>query len=256
MGNISRCFDDERLSHLPNISQIVNFVGEAHSFEDAIEALASHIASDFLQLLAAATYDRRSIKESTLHFSNLDPQTARSWRQLERNLGSPLARQVLETEQIIDVVGWSQQAETLKSEYGKIVGSFGFEHVVAIPILTADCLFLFLVGFDDPPSPSDGSSNLQDMLANFVIANCIRFPYLLSSADTNDKKNVLTRREVECLAWTAKGKTSYEISAILDLSEHTINAYLSSACAKLEASNRTHAIAKAITQRLLPNLGF
>ena len=56
----------------------------------------------------------------------------------------------------------------------------------------------------------------------------------------------LTEREIDCLNWTAAGKTSAEISEILGLSEHTINHYLNRATRKLDTVNRTQAVAKAI----------
>ncbi len=59
----------------------------------------------------------------------------------------------------------------------------------------------------------------------------------------------LSAREVECLRWTAVGKTTWEISVILKLSEHTVTDYLQSAAAKLNAVNRTQAVAEAIRQR-------
>ena len=62
---------------------------------------------------------------------------------------------------------------------------------------------------------------------------------------------VLSARERECLHWTASGKTSSEIATILALSEHTVNHYLSAACQKLTATNRAHAVARAIRAGLL-----
>ena len=56
----------------------------------------------------------------------------------------------------------------------------------------------------------------------------------------------LSVRELECLKWTAGDKTSAEIAAILSLSEHTVNHYLISATRKLDAVNRTRAVANAI----------
>lgn len=56
----------------------------------------------------------------------------------------------------------------------------------------------------------------------------------------------LSEREIDCLNWTAAGKTSAEISEILGLSEHTINHYLNRATRKLDTVNRTQAVAKAI----------
>ena len=61
----------------------------------------------------------------------------------------------------------------------------------------------------------------------------------------------LTDREIECLRWTSSGKTSIEIAAILNLSEHTINHYISTCCDKLSATNRAHAVAKGIRLGLI-----
>ncbi|QLF69539.1 autoinducer binding domain-containing protein [Peteryoungia desertarenae] len=63
--------------------------------------------------------------------------------------------------------------------------------------------------------------------------------------------DVLTEREIDCLNWTSAGKTSVEIAEILGLSEHTINHYLNRATKKLDAVNRTQAVAKAIRSGLI-----
>lgn len=56
----------------------------------------------------------------------------------------------------------------------------------------------------------------------------------------------LSDRELDCLNWTAAGKTSSEIAGILGLSEHTVNHYLNRATKKLDTVNRTQAVAKAL----------
>lgn len=56
----------------------------------------------------------------------------------------------------------------------------------------------------------------------------------------------LSDREIDCLNWTAAGKTSAEIAEILGLSEHTVNHYLNRAARKLDTVNRTQAVAKAL----------
>ncbi|MBB3462372.1 helix-turn-helix transcriptional regulator, partial [Rhizobium sp. BK377] len=55
----------------------------------------------------------------------------------------------------------------------------------------------------------------------------------------------LTRREIECLRWSAAGKSSDEIAIILDLSSHTVVGYLKSAMRKLDSVNRMQAVARA-----------
>ena len=61
----------------------------------------------------------------------------------------------------------------------------------------------------------------------------------------------LTASERDCLAWSARGKTTGEISQIMALSEHTVNHYFGLAGTKLNASNRTHCVAKAIKLGLI-----
>ncbi|WP_337267592.1 helix-turn-helix transcriptional regulator [Oryzifoliimicrobium ureilyticus] len=61
----------------------------------------------------------------------------------------------------------------------------------------------------------------------------------------------LSRREVECLRWTASGKSSDEIAIILSLSPHTVVGYMKSAMRKLNASNRMQAVAQAVRHRLI-----
>ncbi|TAX31374.1 helix-turn-helix transcriptional regulator [Rhizobium leguminosarum] len=61
----------------------------------------------------------------------------------------------------------------------------------------------------------------------------------------------LTRREIECLRWSAAGKSSDEIAIILDLSSHTVAGYLKSATRKLDSVNRMQAVARAFRYRLL-----
>jgi DNA-binding CsgD family transcriptional regulator len=64
-------------------------------------------------------------------------------------------------------------------------------------------------------------------------------------------RQTLTSRERECLRWAAMGKTTWEISRVVDISEHTARFHLRNACTKLSASNRQQAIAKAIQLGLL-----
>ncbi len=56
----------------------------------------------------------------------------------------------------------------------------------------------------------------------------------------------LTDRERECLLWSARGKSSWDIGTILKISENTVNFHIKNATAKLGVANRLMAIVKAI----------
>jgi DNA-binding CsgD family transcriptional regulator len=58
--------------------------------------------------------------------------------------------------------------------------------------------------------------------------------------------NPLSRREVEVLRWCAAGKTSWEISAILAISERTVNFHVGRIASRLGVRGRSAACAAAI----------
>jgi DNA-binding CsgD family transcriptional regulator len=52
----------------------------------------------------------------------------------------------------------------------------------------------------------------------------------------------LTPRETECVHWAAQGKTSWEISRILSITERTVNFHLSNSMQKTGSANRQQLI--------------
>ena len=70
-----------------------------------------------------------------------------------------------------------------------------------------------------------------------------------ASADTAAKH--LSERERQCLSLVAEGKTSGEAASILHIAETTVVYHLQNATRKLKASNRVHAVVKAIATGLI-----
>lgn len=66
-----------------------------------------------------------------------------------------------------------------------------------------------------------------------------------------DISPLLTTREKECLLWLAEGKTSWEISRILSISERTAVFHINNCMDKLEAKNRVQVIMKAVRANLI-----
>ncbi len=61
----------------------------------------------------------------------------------------------------------------------------------------------------------------------------------------------LSPREVECLRWRALGKSDWDTSVIVGISERTVKFHLENARAKLDAMNTTHAISKAVSLNII-----
>ena len=113
----------------------------------------------------------------------------------------------------------------------------------------AVCL-LSLARGNDKLSPAELRSKKDKMnfLTQFAHEGMIQFvaPMLVP-----ESKAALSKREIEVLSWSAEGKTAYEISQILVLSEHTVNFHVQNAVAKLGASNKMQAAVKAAVLGLL-----
>jgi len=61
--------------------------------------------------------------------------------------------------------------------------------------------------------------------------------------DTNREESRLSSREIEVMRWVKMGKTNHEISCILTISVFTVKNHLHRIFFKLDALNRTHAVA-------------
>jgi DNA-binding CsgD family transcriptional regulator/catechol 2,3-dioxygenase-like lactoylglutathione lyase family enzyme len=61
----------------------------------------------------------------------------------------------------------------------------------------------------------------------------------------------LSHREIECLKWTAHGKTAWEIGVILSISESTVNKHVKAAIKKWDCCNKVQLVAAAIRSNFI-----
>jgi DNA-binding NarL/FixJ family response regulator len=73
----------------------------------------------------------------------------------------------------------------------------------------------------------------------------------VARGDVWSRKVDLSERELESLRWSARGKTSNEIAAILGLSKRTVDFHIENACRKLNVATRIEAAVKATSGRLI-----
>jgi LuxR family transcriptional regulator, quorum-sensing system regulator BjaR1 len=128
--------------------------------------------------------------------------------------------------------------------------SAGVTGGICIPIAEAfrgrSVLYLSGAGFDQSATA---------ILALQLVAQqlCARFNELYEQRADDANAGVffhssgeLSPRERKVFGWIAFGKSSREIATIMAISEHTVNDYISSAVSKLNASNRTDAMMRAL----------
>jgi LuxR family transcriptional regulator, quorum-sensing system regulator CviR len=71
------------------------------------------------------------------------------------------------------------------------------------------------------------------------------------SSDIGGAGFAISLREREVLNWIKEGKTSWEISKILQISERTVNFHVHNILSKLQATSRGHALAIAMEQKII-----
>ena len=101
------------------------------------------------------------------------------------------------------------------------------------------------LGFREPDlSPGDA---LAIQLAGLMLTE-----HLMSfAAPAGEDAVKLTARERDAVAWVAEGKSDWEISVILGVSESTVRFHVDNARKKLGAVNRAQAVARLAAARML-----
>jgi DNA-binding CsgD family transcriptional regulator len=84
-----------------------------------------------------------------------------------------------------------------------------------------------------------------------ILADYLHSHVLRINGHNVDAQMLVSARELDCLKWTAAGKTAWEAGLILGISERTVRFHLNAAREKLDCATTTQAVAKAITQHLI-----
>jgi DNA-binding CsgD family transcriptional regulator len=103
---------------------------------------------------------------------------------------------------------------------------------------------------------SFAGSSVERHLRNEVILGYI-IPHLhlalarILARPGNKNRSPLSMREKEVVRWLKAGKSAWDISLILGISERTVRFHINNIMQKLDAVNRTHAVAIALEQGLI-----
>jgi LuxR family quorum sensing-dependent transcriptional regulator len=113
-----------------------------------------------------------------------------------------------------------------------------------VPILGFDG---YQAGISFAGSDIDASANAKSAVELIAIYAFNRLNYFRSAVAGPDK--ILTTRQKEVLTWAASGKSAWDTSRILGVSESNVNKLLASAIIRLQAANKTHAVVEAIRRK-------
>jgi LuxR family quorum sensing-dependent transcriptional regulator len=127
---------------------------------------------------------------------------------------------------------------------------FGLTDGLAVPIYTTHGFQAIVTfGADQMVLSRDGRAGLH-LIAIYAHSQA-RSILARQQGSSGKRTPKLSPREIECLKWTAAGKTAWEISVILGLSHRTVDEYLASAASKLGAVNRVQTVAEALRRSVI-----
>lgn len=97
----------------------------------------------------------------------------------------------------------------------------------------------------------DGFDGKVDLITAYSNHFYIRYRHLHKIGNPAPVNFCLTAKEQEVLTWIAAGKTDYEVSVILSLSQHTVDFHVRNIFRKLQTNNRILAVVKAYSYGLI-----
>lgn len=142
----------------------------------------------------------------------------------------------------------------LRSDSGEIrrfmseARDFGLNSGVSFPVHTAQGDFAMLSFASERLDSQSGCIQRVLPLGQLFAAYLHEAVRRVFNADALALSKVdLTHRERECLLWATEGKTAWETSQILNISERTVTFHLQNVQGKLGVNNRQQAVARAVS---------
>tara|TARA_R110000868_G_scaffold218576_2_gene469224 strand:- start:148058 stop:148795 length:738 start_codon:yes stop_codon:yes gene_type:complete len=135
-------------------------------------------------------------------------------------------------------------------EFNSLASDFGMRDGLAIPLLGANgrISMLSLVADVKNTALSAMLNQNRDQIMALSFAFHSIAKDFIKDGHLIINKIKLTSRESECLLWTAKGKSSWEVGMILNISERTVVFHINNAKNKFNVTSKYHLIVKAILE--------
>lgn len=122
----------------------------------------------------------------------------------------------------------------------------GGRTVMRLPQHVGEVGFFGLTVSETPPANGDALQRQLRVLGSYFHEHILRL-----HGHGSEQQMLLSARELDCLKWTAEGKTAWEASVILGITERTVRFHLNTAREKLRCTTTVQAVAKAIKENMI-----
>jgi len=233
--------------NLPNTFELLEKFEECRRIDDVMK----------VALACASTYGVEHILAGIMPEKNLTPQ-----QQMEHILFGKLPegwgaryfeKNYLEVDPTIahvrnsnEVLRWKQMPTTSVNRQGRVVMNeareFSLIDGITIPQLSLDGMRIGV---------SFSGRHMRDIPSTWTDLNVLSAMAVMRALGIyretqKPEHSLLSARERECLLWVADGKSDWEISMILSISQKTVEKHLANCRQKLNVVNRSQAVARAI----------
>lgn len=222
-----------------------------HAWGNLLFAIADRLG--FSQTVYGMVPDKKQPLENAFLRSNYSP----AWRQIYDNEKlhyiDPTVTHCLNS---ITPLVWAPDTfkSTVQKQFYEEACGYGLRSGIAYPVHGPRGEFGVISFVSDAVATPALTRELKHTLAelalvrDYVFESSLRF---LKQTSNSNNEVYLTNRELECLKWAMAGKSSWEISMILNRSEATINFHIANIKQKFQVGTRQQAIVKAIRIGLL-----
>lgn len=233
-----------RATTLGDLTAIASIVSARHGFNHAAYAV---------RLRGQPGSDRRNY----YNFSDFAPEWGKTYDILCNDRIAERDARVLHVRAGMPSTAWNVEGRVgftettigqLASSILRSAGEHGITSGITVPIGAPGVNWSFMT------FTTDGTKDLRDLLPTLpsltYFASCLHVA-MARLQRWDDKRPDLSERELEVLHWAAVGKSSWEISMILGISERTVNFHLYQAAHKLNVRGRRAACARATALGLI-----
>lgn len=230
-----------------------DLVGGAHGIQERADGVAFFKVAKTLHPLTAISYLGFNIPIGTPHKRYMQCTYSDRWVKqcVSREPLTPLSlgSLLLASREPLDWSGLppTSEAEELGQHAKDLPGA---PRVLSFPLRPlAGETAIFCIGVE----PTGGwETQKKALLREFqILAGYFHQHILRIHGHDAENAILISARELDCLKWMAAGKTAWEASVILGISERTVRFHLNAAREKLDCLTTTQAVAKAVSQQLI-----
>lgn len=222
------------------------------SFERRLVATADAMGFPIISGALLRSKPKESDEVQGLSFGNTPEGHAEAFKDVGETMRDPVFERLM-SQPLPVVYNQATYVAAGVGEMWEMQAPYGFKTGIAVKLqLQGEKQFLLGVDREDAlPEPGSGLTQMMGELQLLAVHAMTAADRLLGRKVDSIGLPKLTKRELDALSWTAQGKTAWEISVILGMSEKTVNFHLGNVMRKLDVNSKHQAVLKCLAAGVL-----